>query len=68
MFSWLKNLFSSNKESHDSHMSVDATKSVEQSSDLSDDELEPCTIGWDVITAECERIYPGQQIPCILEH
>lgn len=44
MFSWLKNLFSSNKESLDSHTRVDATKSVELNSDLSDDELNPCTI------------------------
>ena len=45
MFSWLKNLFSSNKESLDSYTRVDTTKSVEQSSDLSDGELEPCTLG-----------------------
>ena len=63
MFSWLKNLFSSNKESLDSHTRVDTTKSVEQNSDLLDDELDPCTIGWDAITAECERVYPGQTDP-----
>ena len=63
MFTWLKNLFSSNKESLDSHTRVDATKSVELNSDLLDDELDPCTIGWDAITAECERVYPGQTDP-----
>ena len=63
MFSWLKNLFSSNKESLDSHTRVEATKSVEQNSDLLDDELDPCTIGWDAITAECERVYHGQTDP-----